>query len=73
MPKITCVVDQETCIGCGVCANTSPDHFELDETPKSHFKDGDKDQVVEVNDSDLADIKTAADQCPVAAITVEDK
>eukprot|EP00770_Monocercomonoides_exilis_P003065 MONOS_16812.1-p1 / transcript=MONOS_16812.1 / gene=MONOS_16812 / organism=Monocercomonoides_exilis_PA203 / gene_product=[4Fe-4S]ferredoxin / transcript_product=[4Fe-4S]ferredoxin / location=Mono_scaffold00068:87264-87751(+) / protein_length=68 / sequence_SO=supercontig / SO=protein_coding / is_pseudo=false len=63
MPKIT-----YTCIGCGACAGTAPNFFEIEDIGKSHFKVGDKDQTVEVKDSDLIDIRAAAEGCPVNAI-----
>ena len=57
------VVDQDSCIGCGLCVQVAPDIYTMD---------GDK--AAAVSDSlsgDLAEqAKTGADQCPVNAITV---
>jgi len=56
-------VNQETCIGCGLCAQVAPDIYEMQ---------GDK-AVAKVDEipADKADqAKDGADQCPVNAITV---
>jgi len=56
-------VDQETCIGCGLCAETCPSVFELVD---------DKSQVranpVPKDSEDCAE--EAADGCPVEAISI---
>jgi ferredoxin len=60
------VVNRDECIGCGVCADTCPEVFEMDEenlvaviaTP------------VPKNAEDTC--KDAADNCPVEAISVEE-
>ena len=51
-------VDEDKCIGCGACAATCPDSFELKDG-KAHVK----------GDSDC--VKAAAAGCPVGAISVE--
>jgi ferredoxin len=56
-------VDQETCIGCGLCAQVAPDVYEMD---------GDK-AVVTMSDIPADKEETAregAEQCPVNAIAV---
>lgn len=57
-------VDEDTCIGCGLCEEVCPEVFEME---------GDKAVVkVEVVPDGTADAcRNAADQCPVTAITVE--
>jgi ferredoxin len=58
-------VDQDTCIGCGLCPSICPEVYEMRDDGKAHtiaeeVPDGLDDQVQE-----------AADSCPVSAITVE--
>ena len=56
-------VDQEKCIGCGICAGTCPDVFELTAEGKARVKadadlEKDKDKIAE-----------AISSCPVEAIS----
>ena len=57
------VVDQETCIGCGLCAEVAPDIYEMR---------GDKAVVKmdEIPEDKAEDAKNGADQCPVTAIII---
>ena len=55
-------VDQQKCIGCGACAATAPDIFEMGDDNKAHVK------VEETNSSSA---KIAAEACPVEAIKIE--
>ena len=58
------IIDEETCIGCGLCAETCPDVFEMKDDKVTAKMD-------EVSD-DLADAcREAAEECPVEAIQVE--
>ena len=54
-------VDQNTCIGCGLCASMCPDVFVMNDEGKSEV-------VAQVNEPCA---KQAALACPVNAITVE--
>lgn len=58
-------VDKETCTGCGLCTDTAPDVFELEDNVavvKSDRVPGGQEEVV----------KQAASDCPVEAIKVEE-
>ncbi|MEA3489786.1 MAG: ferredoxin [Candidatus Omnitrophota bacterium] len=57
------VVDQEACIGCGLCAQVAPDVFEMQ---------GDKavTKMDEIPEDKADDAKNGADQCPVTAIMI---
>lgn len=58
-------VDKDLCIGCGLCADTCPEVFELKED-KAYVK-------VDVVPKELEDkVVEAKDSCPVDAISVED-
>ncbi|MCK5123501.1 MAG: ferredoxin [Candidatus Pacebacteria bacterium] len=53
-------VDQELCVGCGVCAGLCPDVFEMQDDGKA--------KVVSKNDCDHNE---AINNCPVGAIETE--
>jgi len=59
------IVDEETCIGCGLCAEESPEVFEMNDD-KARVK------VDEVPDEATESCKEAAENCPVEAIQIED-
>ena len=61
--EMNVVVDQEACIGCGLCAQVSPDIYKMD---------GDKAVVIpaEISDDMSEQAKSGAEQCPVSAIAV---
>ena len=54
-------VNQDECIGCGVCAQICPEVFDLDE-------DAGKARVLRPEGAECA--QEAADSCPVGAIEV---
>ncbi len=57
-------VIEEKCIGCGVCVNTCPEVFEMNDDNKAI--------VVDDADYDSCDVDEAIDNCPTEAI-VEDE
>lgn len=56
-------VDKEVCVGCGLCAGTCPDVYEMDGAIAVV-----KVEVVPAAQETCA--KQGADECPVTAITV---
>jgi len=61
MSKIT--VDDNLCIGCGLCATLCPEVFEMSGEDKAQVK-GDSCESHDLND--------VASQCPVEAIKIEE-
>lgn len=57
-------VDADLCVGCGLCVNTCPDVFEM-EDDKAIVKPG---AVFGENEETC---KQAKDECPVEAIIIE--
>lgn len=54
------VVNQETCIGCGMCINTDPDNFDYN-----------KDGYAVLKNNNITDLTLEAkNYCPVDAITI---
>lgn len=54
-------VDQDMCIGCGMCAGIAPDSFRMNGDGKAEF----------YAESDDAAVQQAIDGCPVSAISKE--
>ena len=59
------VVDKNTCIGCGLCADECPAVFEMGEDVAVVI-------VSEVPPDAVEKCKDAAKSCPVEAITIQD-
>ena len=57
-------VDQDTCIGCGLCPETCPEVFELRDDKATA-------KMEEVPEDQVECCKQAAEECPVEAIKVE--
>jgi ferredoxin len=55
-------VNKDLCIGCGLCAGTAPDAFQIGD-------DGKAEPVTGEAEDDVAD--TAVENCPVGAIEAE--
>ena len=60
MGKVT--VDGELCTGCGLCAASCPEVFEMTDDSKVRVKS---------SESSNCDLKQVASECPVEAIKVE--
>jgi len=59
----TVKIDQEKCIGCGLCEGMCADVFELKDDGKAHVKNP------AGCDSGGCDCKSVAESCPAGAIT----
>lgn len=60
---LTIKINMDDCIGCGVCAQLSPETFVLDEN---------EGKASVVSQELTTSAKEAVDSCPVSAISVED-
>jgi len=58
------IVDEDTCTGCGTCAETCPEVFELDDDMAKVIADP-------VPAKAEGSCQQAADDCPVEAISIE--
>ena len=58
------IVDEDTCVGCGLCADTCPAVFEMEEGVAKVL-------VSQVPEEFEGDCRDAAASCPVDAITIE--
>ena len=58
-------VDQDTCMGCGLCAGTAPDVFRMTDN-------GTAEAYADTTDANKDDVQAAIDGCPVSAIREEE-
>lgn len=58
-------IDQDLCTGCGLCSDTCPEVFEIDD-------DIAKVLMEEIPDDAADTCREATDNCPVEAITLEE-
>jgi ferredoxin len=59
------IVDQDTCIGCGLCPSIAPDVFEMQDDGKAHTT------MDPVTPDYVAGAKESEESCPVNAIEVK--
>jgi ferredoxin len=60
------IVDQDACIGCGLCPDICPEVFEMNDDDKAEV-------TVDPVPADVEDsCREAAESCPVDAITIRD-
>ena len=60
MAKVT--IDENTCVGCGLCVNNCPDCFEMGDNGIA---------IVKSSECASCDLQEVASQCPVNSILVE--
>ncbi len=58
-------VDQDTCIGCGMCVSICPQIFEMDDDIGKAVATSN-----DISDNDMDCAKDAENSCPVSAITI---
>ena len=58
-------IDEETCIGCGLCVDACPEVFEMAD-------DVARVTVTDVPDAATSTCREAAESCPVEAIAIDD-
>ncbi len=59
------VIDPEACTGCGLCAETCPEVFELTDDVAAVIVD-------QVPEDSMDTCKQAAEECPLEAISIEE-
>ena len=59
-------VDPDLCIGCGICPDVAPEVFEMGTDDKAHVK------LDPIPAEQEAVCRDARDQCPQAAIEIEE-
>ena len=59
-------IDEDLCVGDSICVDIAPDVFEMGDDDLAHVKPG------MVNSGDRDDVTQAVDECPAAAIIIEE-
>lgn len=65
MKSYEVAIDQEGCIGCGLCVTTCPEVFSM-------HADGYAEVAGAADEHNIADVRSAAQVCPVSVIHVEE-
>ncbi len=60
-------VNENTCIGCGICVKAAPDYFSMDQNKGKKVALADKEYI---NPEDKEEVTQAKDKCPVASIEI---
>lgn len=55
-------VDQDLCIGCGLCVSTCPEVFEMNADDKAQA-------IADTTDENREAVQEATDGCPISAIS----
>ncbi|WP_186672782.1 ferredoxin [Sporosarcina sp. BP05] len=66
------MVDQSTCIACGVCGELAPDLFKYRDDGISYSILDENTGVTEVSEDLLEDLEDAHDSCPTSSIKMAD-
>lgn len=73
MPKVK--INPDACVGCGMCASTAPEIFEIGPEGKaqivSQYRVGGNPHEGEIPEDLRSSAEAARDSCPQGAITVE--
>ena len=78
MPRLTVKVDHAACSGIGSCIETSARFFKFDNENRAVVISNENgeakaEQTLEVSDSEAQEILSAAESCPMVAISVFDE
>lgn len=65
MPKIS--IQQDMCIGCGMCANVAPSVFKVNDDNVSTII-----KPVNLTEEEIEQVHQAQDFCPAQGIIIED-
>ena len=66
MSNLIATVEQATCVGCGLCADTCPEVFVMNDDNLAEVI------VARVPDEAIDSCHDAADSCPVSVISLAD-
>lgn len=78
MSKITIKIDHNACSGIGSCVEVSARFFKLDDENRAvviseEKGDAEAEQTLEVSEEEASEILSAAESCPMVAISVIDE